>query len=145
MSVRQRRSVLRLSEVMLIATADFALFPENTDYLSLHTIRDDRTNQQHLKDFTFVFIETPKYKTHENAQGIDEWIDLFQSASRRSTFETSDPIVKKAYEKLEMSNWTAQELIDFQAYQKLLLDNQAREAQVYDEGRLRVGLKVRLK
>ena len=32
-------------------------------------------------------------------------------------------------------NWTDQELFDFQAYQKILLDSQAREDQVYDEGK----------
>lgn len=124
-----------LLEVIFIAITDFVMFPENTDYLSFHTIRDIKTNQQTLKDFTFVFIEIPKYEVHENAQGIDEWIDLFKTASNRKTFQTSNPIIKKAYEKLEISNWTNQELLDFQAYQKILLDNQAREDQVYDEGK----------
>ena len=122
-----------LLEVIFIAITDFVMFPEKTDYLSFHTIRDDKTNEQNLKDFTFVFIEIPKYEVHDNAQGIDEWIDLFKTASNRKTIKTSDPIIKKAYEQLEISNWTKQEMLDFQAYEKILLDNQAIKDQVYDE------------
>ena len=124
-----------LLEVIFIAITDFVMFPEKTDYLSFHTIRDNKTNEQNLKDFTFVFIEIPKYEIHDNAQGIDEWIDLFKTASNRKTIKTSDPIIKKAYEQLEISNWTKQELLDFQAYEKILLDNQAIKDQVYDEGK----------
>ena len=50
------------------------------EYLSFHTIRVMNSNRQSLKGFTFVFIEIPKYQIHENAQGIDEWIDLFKFA-----------------------------------------------------------------
>jgi predicted transposase/invertase (TIGR01784 family) len=107
-----------LLEVIFIAITDFVIFPENTNYLSIHTIRDTKTNQQALKDLTFIFIEIPKYEEYENAQGIDEWIDLFKTASERKTFQTSNPIIKKAYDNLEMSNWTNVELLDFQAYQK---------------------------
>ena len=124
-----------LLEVIFIALTDFVMFPENTIYLSTSTIRDTETNEQTLKDFNFVFIEIPKYKVHENAQGIDEWIDLFKTASNRKTFQTSNPIIKKAYEKLEISNWTDLELSDFQAYQKILLDNQVRDDRLKDEGK----------
>lgn len=127
-----------LLEVIFIALTDFVMFPENTKYLSTSTIRNTETNEQTLKDFTFVFIEIPKYKVHENAQGIDEWIDLFKTASNRKTFQTSNPIIKKAYEKLEISNWTDLELSDFQAYQKILLDNQVRDDRLKDEGKAEV-------
>jgi len=123
-----------LLEVIYIAITDFVKFPENTDYLSFHKIIDSKTNQQNSKDFTFVYIEVPKYKSHENAQGIDEWIDLFKTASDRKTFETSNPNIKKAYEMLEFTNWTDQELLDFEAYQKILLDYQVRNERIYDEG-----------
>jgi predicted transposase/invertase (TIGR01784 family) len=122
-------------EVVFIVITDFVMFPEKTDYLSFHSFRDEKTNEQTLKDVTFVFIEIPKYEVHDNPQGIDEWIDLFKTASHRKTIQTSNPIIKKAYEKLEISNWTNQELLDFQAHQNLLLNNQAREDQVYDEGK----------
>jgi len=123
-----------LLEVIFIAITDFVMFPENTGYHSFHTIRNTETNEQTLKDFTFVFIEIPKYKVHENAQGIDEWIDLFKTASERKTFQTSNPIIKKAYDNLEMSNWTNEELAVYQAHQKFILDDEAIKDQIYDNG-----------
>ena len=101
-----------LLEVIFIAITDFVIFPDKTNYLSFHTMRDIETNEQTLKDVTFVFIEIPKYEVHDNPQGIDEWIDLFKTASNRKNFQTSNPIIKKAYEKLEISNWTNQEFIE---------------------------------
>ena len=91
-----------LLEVIFISITDFVIFPDKTNCLSFHTMRDIETNEQTLKDVTFVFIEIPKYKIHKNPQGIDEWIDLFKTASKRKTFQTSNPIIKKAYEKLEL-------------------------------------------
>ena len=89
-------------EVIFIAITDFVLFSEITDYLSYHAFRDIKTDQQNINVLSFVFIEIPKYQIHENAQGIDEWIDLFKTASSRKTFQTSNPIIEKAYKKLEI-------------------------------------------
>ena len=125
-----------LLEVIFIAITDFVMFPENKKYLSTSTIRDTETGEQTLKDLTFVFIEIPKYKVHhKDAKGIDEWIDLFKNAPNRNTIETSDPIIKRAYEKLKISNWTNQDLIYFEAYQKILLDNETRENRLKDESK----------
>ena len=82
-----------LLEVIFIAITDFVIFPDKTNYLSFHAMRDIETNEQTLKDdVTFVFIEIPKYEVHENAQGIDEWIDLFKTASKRKTFQNQKSI-----------------------------------------------------
>ena len=123
-----------LLEVIFIAITDFVLFPEKNNYFSTHTIRDTLTNEHDLTSFTFTFIELPKYKSHDNPEGIEEWVDLFKTASKRKTIDTSDPIIKRAYERLEISNWSDQDLLDYQAYEKILLDNQAILDQVFDEG-----------
>jgi predicted transposase/invertase (TIGR01784 family) len=123
-----------LKEVIFIAITDFVMFPEKEAYISTHSIRDTETNEHDLKDFSFAFIELPKYKKHDGAQGVDEWCDLFKYAKGRITVSTSNPIIQKAYDTLEMSNWSEQDLLDYQAYEKIMLDNQAREDQVRDEG-----------
>jgi predicted transposase/invertase (TIGR01784 family) len=124
-----------LLEVIFIAITDFVLFPKKKDYLSIHTIRDTKSNEKDLNELTFVFIELPKYEIHENAQGIDEWIDFFKTASERKTFQTSNPIIKKAYDNLEMSNWTDEEWLEFQAYEKIRLDSEAIQEEFFDSGK----------
>jgi predicted transposase/invertase (TIGR01784 family) len=113
------------------------MFPDKEDCISTHSIRDNKTHENDLMDFSFTFIELPKFSKHdsEKLQGIDEWCDLFKNAQIRKSVNSPNPIMKKAYETLEMSNWTEQEILDYYAYEKIMLDNQAREDQVRDEGR----------
>jgi predicted transposase/invertase (TIGR01784 family) len=134
-----------LKEVIFIAITDFVMFPEKEAYISTHTMRDRKTNEHDWKDFSFAFIELPKYKEHDTdrLQGVDAWCDLFKYATGRKEVSTSNPIIKKAYETLEMSNWTEQELLDYQAYDKITRDNQAREDQVRDEGEAEGRVKVK--
>ena len=47
-----------------------------------------------------------------NRQNLDEWLDLLKNAKNRKTVNTTNPVIKKAYEVLDMSNWTEQELLD---------------------------------
>jgi len=125
-----------LKEVIFIAITDFVMFPEKQDYISNHSIRDDKTYSQDLKDFSFAFIELPKFNLKDQTQesGIELWCDLFKYAKDRKDVTTADPVIKKAYSTLEMSNWSEQDLIDYDAYQKILLDYQAREDFVREEG-----------
>lgn len=123
-----------LKEVIFIAITDFIMFPKKEDYISTHTIRDNKTNEHDLKGFSFAFLELPKFNKQGNPQNIDQWCDLFKNAKNCKSVNTTDPIMKKAYETLEISNWSEQDLLDYQAYEKIILDNQAREDQVRDEG-----------
>jgi len=124
-----------LKEVIFVAITNFVMFPNKIEYISTHSILDNKTYHHDLKDFSFVFIELPKFTKQDGIEGVDTWCDLFKNASNRKTVDTSDPIIKKAYETLEMTNWTEQELLDFHAYEKIERDNQAREDQVRDEGK----------
>jgi predicted transposase/invertase (TIGR01784 family) len=130
-----------LKEVIFIAITDFTMFPSKEDYFSIHNIRDIKTIENDLKDFNFAFIELPKFKPkdQERESGIELWCDLFKYAADRKEITTTDPIITKAYHTLEMSNWSQQDLIDYEAYQKILLDNQAREDFVRDEG-VKIGI-----
>ncbi|WP_333024147.1 Rpn family recombination-promoting nuclease/putative transposase, partial [Wolbachia endosymbiont of Pentidionis agamae] len=50
-----------LKEVIFIAIADFILFPDKTAYKSDHITLDKITYEHDLKDFSFTFIELPKF------------------------------------------------------------------------------------
>ncbi|WP_432466033.1 PD-(D/E)XK nuclease family transposase [Candidatus Cardinium hertigii] len=51
-----------LKGVIFIAITDYIVFPEKKDYLSNHVILDSKTYARDLKDFSFTFIELPKFK-----------------------------------------------------------------------------------
>jgi len=125
-----------LKEVIFVAITNFIMFPEKDNYISTHNIRDIETNENDLKDFSFAFLELPKFDKRNEVEGIGEWCDLLKNAVNRNTCNATNPIIVRAYEALEMSNWSDQDLLDYQAYEKMSLDNQAREDQVRDEGKI---------
>ncbi len=49
-----------LKKVFFIAISNCNLFPDKLDYISSHTIRDEKTNEHDLKDFQFVFRGCPE-------------------------------------------------------------------------------------
>ena len=131
-----------LKEVIFVAITDFIMFPDKKDFISTYSILDNKTYTKDLKDFSFAFIELPKFKKENIDKGVDEWCDLFKNAKNRKTCDSTDPMIKKAYETLEISNWSNQDLLDYQAYEKIQLDNQAREDQLRDEGETKKAIEI---
>ncbi len=81
-----------LKKDFFIAISNCNLFPDKLDYISSHTIRDEKTNEHDLKDFQFVFIELPKFPKNKEEQLesiVDRW--LFFCVSRQGTFVQQEP------------------------------------------------------
>ena len=72
------------------------MFPNIKDYISTHSIRDNKTYENDLRDFSFTYIELPKFSEHDKTQGVDKWCDLFKNANNRKLPNTNDPIITKA-------------------------------------------------
>ena len=51
-----------LKEVIFIAISDYIIFKDKENYKSDHVILDKETYANDLKDFSFTFIELPKFK-----------------------------------------------------------------------------------
>ena len=51
-----------LKEVIFIAIADCIIFKDKTEYKSDHVILDKNSHEHDLQDFSFTFIELPKFK-----------------------------------------------------------------------------------
>ena len=51
-----------LKEVIFIAIADCIIFKNKTEYKSDHVILDKNSYEHDLQDFSFTFIELPKFK-----------------------------------------------------------------------------------
>lgn len=111
-----------LKEVTFLAITDFLLFPQKSGYLSHHQILDKDTLEQDLKDFSFSFLELPKFqKSKEHLKTMTEkWAFFFKYASETKEEDLekiigSDMIIKRAYEELNRFSWSPEELRTYDA------------------------------
>ena len=69
----EREKYIQLKEIIFIAITDFVMFPDKTEYKSNHVILDKATYSHDLKDFSFTFLELPKFnKTIDELHTITE-------------------------------------------------------------------------
>ncbi|KJV74169.1 PD-(D/E)XK nuclease transposase family protein [Orientia tsutsugamushi str. TA763] len=96
---------------------------------------DKKTYEHDLKDFSFTFIELPKFKKNrvEELNDITEkWCYFFKHA-KETTLDGynkiigEDLIIKRAYEALDQFNWSEDELITYEQELKRIWDNKAVE------------------
>ncbi len=75
----------QLKEIIFIAITDFLMFPDKADYYSAHCVLDKKTYSHDLKDFSFTFLELPKFhKTIDELETLTEkWCYFFKHAERR--------------------------------------------------------------
>jgi predicted transposase/invertase (TIGR01784 family) len=119
-----------LKEIIFIAIADCIIFPNKTAYKSDHVIFDKESQAHDLKDFSFTFIELPKFsktKPEELQTLVEKWCYFFKYApyTRPDDFEkiiSNAPILKRAYEALDRFYWTDQELFTYDRELKRIND-----------------------
>ncbi|KJW04275.1 putative permease [Orientia tsutsugamushi str. Sido] len=142
-----------LKEVIFIAIADYKLFPNKEDYISRHVILDKKTYEHDLKDFSFTFIELPKFKKDrvEELNDITEkWCYFFKHA-KETTLDGynkiigEDLIIKRAYEALDQFNWSEDELITYEQELKRIWDNKAVEDYKLERAKAEGKAEVKLK
>jgi predicted transposase/invertase (TIGR01784 family) len=130
-----------LKEIIFIAIADCVLFPNKAGYKSDHIILDRNNYDHDLKDFSFTFIELPKFlKTHPEQLEtlIEKWCYFFKYAAETQAADLeqiigSDQIIKRAYEALDQFYWTEQELGLYEQERKRVRDEAAILAQKIDD------------
>lgn len=106
-----------LKEVIFLAITDFTIFPEKPVYLSHHQILDKETYEHNLKDFTFSFLELPKFKKTKGQliTMTEKWAYFFKRASKTDEKDLplivgADTIIQRAYEELNRFSWSAEEM-----------------------------------
>jgi predicted transposase/invertase (TIGR01784 family) len=130
-----------LKEVIFLAITEYLMFPNKEDYKSVHVILDKKTQEQDLKDFSFTFMELPKFKKEidELKSHEDRWCYFFKHANDPEDIggliDSSDEVIKKAYNQLEAHNWTNEELRAYEASEKQAKDAKSREVFVQQEAR----------
>jgi predicted transposase/invertase (TIGR01784 family) len=124
-----------LKEIIFIAIADFILFPGKKEYKSAHAILDTHNYDHDLKDFSFTFIELPKFtkKSVDELENMEEKWCFFLKYADETTSEDlkklvdGDAVLQKAYDILEQYNWSEEELWAYECETKRIWDNRAAE------------------
>ena len=138
-----------LKEVIFIAITDFVMFPEKEAIKSDHILLDRKTGEHDLRDLYFTFIELPKFE-----KGIDElennterWYYYLKHAPKTfgeayKKLISSTPVLERAYEALEKSAWSVEELRTYEQVLKRDRDNAAVRAQDRQEGQEEKALEI---
>jgi predicted transposase/invertase (TIGR01784 family) len=132
-----------LKAVIFIAISNNIIFPDKVFYKSDHIILDKDTYAHDLKDFSFTFIELPKFKiTDINllTNIIKKWCYFFKHADETSEADLrkligSDNVIERAYEELNQFNWTEEELFTYEQETKRIMDNRAAEDYKLEQGK----------
>ena len=101
------------------------MFPEKKSYKSDHVILDKETYEHDLKDFSFTFIELPKFiKTIDELSTLGEkWYYFFKHAEETSPEDLKkligkDEIIEKVYQELNRFFWNEEELLAYDRAEK---------------------------
>jgi predicted transposase/invertase (TIGR01784 family) len=132
-----------LKEVIFLAISDFVMFPQKSAYKSDHVILDKESHENDLKDFSFTFLELPKFdKDIDHLSNMTEkWAYFFKYADSSSIEDRAklikdDGIIDKAYEQLDRVSWNDTELLSYDQAEKYEGAYIASMAQKFDEGKM---------
>ena len=140
-----------LKEIIFVSIADFILFPDKKAYKSDHVILDKVTGEHNLKDFSFTFLELPKFtKTLDDKLDnmVEKWCIFFKHADEMNDADlekliaNGDVIIKEAYVALDRFNWTEEELNSYEQELKRVWDNAAAEDFKREKAELRLAAAV---
>ncbi|MCP5509109.1 MAG: Rpn family recombination-promoting nuclease/putative transposase [Chlamydiales bacterium] len=146
-----------LAKVVFLAITDYVVFPDKPGYKCNHEILDTETYEQDLKDFSFTFVELPKFNlTFDELTSLEEqWYYFLKNTNDTAHLPTliaNHPEIKEAYEVLDRFNWNEAELNAYDRVFRAISDEICILAAAKTEGRaegraegLREGLEEGLK
>ncbi len=116
MQINRGDSYTKLKPTVFIGILNFKYF-KGSDYLSYHSLLDEKTFENKLKDMRFAFIELPKFKKSENDlhNMIDKWTYFMKNATKLAMIpeNVDDEGLKDAYTDADQHSWTKKELKDY--------------------------------
>lgn len=115
-----------LKKVIFFAIIDFCLFPNNEEYICEHVIMDKKTHSHDLKDFSFTFLELPKFnkKPNELTSMMDKWAYFFKHAALWQPEDvyllTKDEgrIFERVYHELDKFHWNPADVMGYDQMEK---------------------------
>ncbi len=132
-----------LKEVIFLAIADYTMFPGKQKYKSDHVILDKETFEHDLKDFSFTFIELPKFtKTIDELTTLQEkWCYFFKHGEETPIEDLEkiigkDEIINRVYQELNRYSWSEAELLAYDRAEKAKNDYLSSLKEKLNEGRV---------
>lgn len=114
-----------LKEIIFIAITDFVMFPDKKNYYSTHCFLDKITFEHDLKDFSFTFLELPKFNKTigELTNMIEKWSYFFKYAEETTEEDLlklvgNDVIILEAYKALNRFGWSEEEMNTYEQEEK---------------------------
>lgn len=101
----QGENYQNLKEIIFIAITNYTMFPDKPGYKSDHVILDRDSYEHDLKDFSFTFIELPKFNKTDPTQLetlIEKWCYFFKYALDQFYWTESDLLL---YEQEKKRVW----------------------------------------
>ena len=82
--MRMGQEFYDLKEVIFLAIVDFVMFPNKKAYKSDHIILDKESYENDLKDFSFTFLELPKFskEIEQFSNPMEKWAYFFKHAPK---------------------------------------------------------------
>ncbi len=115
--LNQSQEYSNLKEIIFLAITDFVMFSDKPGYKSDHVILDRESHSQDLKDFSFTFLELPKFNKEiaELTNMVEKWTYFFKHASETTEEALNqivgqDEVLEKAYAELNKLTWTENQL-----------------------------------
>jgi predicted transposase/invertase (TIGR01784 family) len=129
----------KLNQVIFLGFLDFKLFENNPDYATRHLILDEKTNENHFRDFELNFVELPKFtKALEELKGIkDKWIYFVKNAGNMKMIpkEMEEPKeLREAFESAKQMKWSKEELEAYDDRGIYIQDERGRIQYALEEG-----------
>ncbi len=130
-----------LKEIIFLAIAEFVMFPKKKQWKSDYVILDKDSYENDLKDFSFTFLELPKFhkKIEELSNITEKWVYFLKNAEETLEKDLQklighDIIIERAYEELDRFHWNEEELLTYDQAEKYEGAYQASMSQKFDEG-----------
>src|SRR3990167_2528062 len=135
---------IELKPVILLAIANYLLFPSKEKVISYHKTLDTHTFEHDLEGMSFVFIELPKFtKKEDELETVqDKWLYFFKNwkATKEVPSKIQEKELIEAYHSMEEYNWNASEREAYIQANMALTDEYDARRKEREEG-LKEGLK----
>ena len=117
-----------LKAVIFLAFTNYVLFPRKKDYKCEHVILDKKTKEHDLKDFSFTFVELPKFAKQCDgniaklslADKFYYFLDKAESMTDDDLKKLAgkDKVIRKAFEVLDRFSWNEVEIATYEKQEK---------------------------
>ena len=130
-----------LKEVIFLAISNYVMFPNKSSYKSDHMILDRVSLECDLKDFSFTFLELPKFDKplDQLSNIVEKWLYFLKCSEETSEEDLchiigKDTIMERAYHELSRFSWDEAELLTYDQAEKYQWAHEASLEQKFDEG-----------